>query len=83
MVKVSFVSPGVKQSRQMSFSIKDKRYFVHTIDIIVSTAVSRHQACACVGLPYLYYAHFKKMLQKVEAIDSDVLIPFKTNGSAH
>ncbi len=84
MVTVSFVSPEAEQSHRRSFSNQDKRDFVHTMDIIISNGVSRCQACACVGLPYLYYAHFKKVLQKVEALEnSDVYIPFKTNGTVH
>jgi hypothetical protein len=83
MVTVSFVPPEAEQSHRRSFSIKEKRDFVHTIDIIVSTGVSRRQAYARVSLPYLYYAHFKRMLQKVEALEnSDVYVPFKTNGTA-
>ena len=64
MVLDSFVSPETEQARQRSFSIKEKRDFVHKIDILISTGVSRRQACVCVGLPCLYYACFKKVLQK-------------------
>jgi len=83
MVLDSFVSPEMEQARRRSFSIKDKRDFVHKIDIIISTGVSHRQACVRVGLPYLYYAHFKKARQKVEHLENrDVYVPFKTNGTA-
>jgi hypothetical protein len=59
-----FVSPEAEQACRRSFSIKDKRDFVHKVDVIVSTGVSRRKACVLVGLPYLYYARFKKALQK-------------------
>ena len=83
MVMVSFVTLGAKQSRRRSFSIKDKRDFVHTIDIIDSTGVSHRQAYVRVSLPYLYYAHVKKVLQMFEALkNSDVSIPLMAIGTA-
>ena len=76
MVMVSFVSPEAEQARRRSFSIKDKRDFVHRIDSIVSTGVSHCQACVRVGLPYLYYVRFKKVIHKVDALENrDVTFP--------
>ena len=56
---------------------------VHAIDSIVATGVSRREACSRVGLCHSYYARFKKVIAKVDALEkSDVYVPYKINGSA-
>ena len=83
MVTVTFVSSGTERSRRKYFSIKDKRELVQAIDIMVSTGVSRRQACSRVGLHHIYYTCFKTVIEKVDTLEkSDAYIPYKTNGTA-
>ena len=66
-----------------SFSIKDKREFILSVDSIVSTGASRREACTRLGLPHMYYERFKKAIEKVESLENGTgYIPYKTNNSA-
>ena len=70
MVSASVVSFESEPSCHKSFSIKDKRGFILSVDSIVSTGASRHEACTCLGLPHMYYKCFKKAIEKVESLEN-------------
>jgi len=79
----SVVTFDAELSRCKSYAVKDKRDLVHAIDSIVATGVSCRKACSQVGLDHSYYARFKKVIAKVDALEkSDVYVPYKINGSA-
>ena len=83
MVSATVVSFQAERSHHMSYSIKDKREFVQAIDIIMSTSASWCDACSHVDLPHMYYAHIKKVVEKVDALEkSAVCILYNMNGSA-
>ena len=83
MVSATVVSFEAKRSRHRSYSINDKRESIQVIDTLVSIGISYREACSCVGLPHMYYTHFKKVVEKFETLEkSDVYIPYKMNGSA-
>ena len=66
-----------------SFSLKDKRDFVHAVDSIVATGISRRQACHHLGLSSMYYTCFKKVIKRVDALENGAtFVLYKTNGNA-
>lgn len=70
-------------SLRRSFSVKEKREYVVTVDAIIATGATRRQACAMVNLPHNYYPRFKKVLSKIDDLEkNDGFVPFKTNGIA-
>jgi len=55
-----------------SFSVKEKRELAQAVDVFrVPHKVSCHQACAFVGISQVYYACFKKMIEKVDDLKND------------
>jgi hypothetical protein len=55
-----------------SFSVKEKRELAQAVDVIrVSHKTSCRQACAFIGISQVYYACFKKVIEKVEDLRND------------
>ena len=83
MVTAAVVTEDNQPSRRKSFSLKDKRDFVLAIDSMVSTGMSRRQACYHLGLSPMYYTRFKKVIETVDALEKSVtFVPYKTIGTA-
>jgi hypothetical protein len=77
------VSFEAKWPHYRSYSIKEKREFVQAINTLVSTGASHCDKCYLVGLPHMYYACFKKAVEKVDGLEkSAAYIQYKTKGSA-
>jgi hypothetical protein len=58
-------------SLRMPLSIKEKQDYIQAIDTIVAKGISHCKACSIVGLHRVYYAHFKKVTQKVDKLEKD------------
>ena len=66
-----------------SYEIKDKRSVVQRVDELVSTRFTRRKACLSLGIPLLYYSRWKKLIEKVDAINSNTeLVPYNTKGTS-
>jgi len=75
---------GWERSHRKSFSIKEKRKYVHAVDILVAKNISRCKACSILGLNPVYYTCFKKVFARVDDLEnSDGFVPYNTNGTAH
>jgi hypothetical protein len=67
-----------------SFEIKEKRIVVSQIDELVSSEWSRPKACALMGIPYMYFCHWNKLLVKIDGLNqSNEFVPYNTTGTAH
>ena len=65
-----------------SYEIKDKRNVVQRVDELVATGFSRRKACLSLGIPLLYYSCWKKLIEKVDAINSGTdFVPYNTKGT--
>jgi len=72
-----------KPTFRKSFAIKEKQKYIQAIDAIVSQGISHHKACSILGLHPVYYAHFKKVLWKVDDLENgDAFVVHTTNGTA-
>ena len=71
-------------SAHKSYSLKEKREAVRTIDTLVGHGNSRRKACAAMGirpLP-LYYRRWKRVISQVDDLEAeDSFCSFKTNGT--
>ena len=66
-----------------SYSTKEKRKAVHTIDTLVGHGNSRRKACTTMGICPLYYCRWKQVISKVDDLEAeDSFCSFKTNGTA-
>ena len=66
-----------------SYEIKEKRSAVSLIDELVSRGNSRRKACTSVGISYLYYRRWKKLIEKVDGInDESKFVAFNTKGTS-
>ena len=64
-----------------SYDLKEKWAAVQDIDAFVSSEWSRCSACCFVGISYLYYRRWKKVVTKAGGIqDEEELLPYKTTG---
>jgi len=52
-----------------SFEIKEKRIVVSRINKLMSSGWSRCKACASMGIPYMYFCHWKKLLAKIDGLN--------------
>jgi len=77
------VSTEVNQPlHQKSFSLKDKRDFIHVVNSIVVTGISHCQACYHLGLSSMNYTHFRKVIKRVDTLENGAtFVPYKTNGN--
>ena len=74
---------GTTVSRK-SYEIKDKRNDVQRVDELVLTGFTCRNACLSLGIPLLYYSHWKKLIEKVDAINSGTeFVPYSTKGTSH
>ena len=70
-------------SARKSYSLKEKRKVVHTINTLVGQCNSRRKACAAMGIRPLYYCRWKHVISKVHDLEAeDSFCSFKTNGTA-
>ena len=70
-------------SARKSYSLKEKREVVRTIDTLVGHGNSRRKACAVMGILPLYYRRWKRVISKVDDLEAeDSFCSFKTNGTA-
>ena len=75
---------GWEHSHRKSFSIKEKREYVHAVDILVEKDISHRKACSILGLHPIYYTRFKKVIARVDALENSAgFVPYNTNGTAH
>ncbi len=66
-----------------SFEIKEKRIVVSRIDELVSAGWSRRKASASMGIPFLYYSRWKKVIQKADdLIRSNAFVSYNATGTA-
>ena len=66
-----------------SFEIKEKQNVVTMLDELVSSGCSRCNPCTAAGIPYLYYHHRKKLIEKVDGInDGKKFVSFNTKGTS-
>ena len=83
MVTTVVSTEGNQLLRWNSFSLKDKRAFVHVINSIVSTSISRCQAWYHLRLSSIYHTCFRKVIKRVCALENGATsFPYKTNGNA-
>ena len=74
---------GWERSHRKSFSIKEKREYVHAVDILVAKNISRCKACSILGLHPINYNRLKKVIAKVDALENSAgFVPHNTNGTA-
>ena len=65
-----------------SFEIKEKRLVVMRIDELMSAGWSRRKACASMGLHFVYYSRWKKLLAKVDGLNhGNVFVSYNTTGT--
>ena len=77
------IDPEAPVSRK-SYDIKTKCVFVQTIDTLVSSGKSRRASCAFVGIPPLYYCHWKRLLTKVDDVNAtEEFVTYSTKGTTH
>jgi len=55
---------------QKSYKMKEKRNVVQQIHELIVCGISGHKACLYVGIPLLYYSCWKKLIQKVDALNA-------------
>jgi hypothetical protein len=75
-----------ESSLQKSFSVKEKCKYILTVDVhaLIAGGLSCCQACSMIGLPQNYYAHFKKVIIKLDDFKQEPrVVSFKTNGTPH
>ena len=67
-----------------SYEIKDKRHIVQQVDGLVAAGFfSSHKACATVRIRPLYYTRWKKVLAKVDDLNSSAeFVPYITGGAS-
>ena len=66
-----------------SYEIKEKRQVVCQVDALLPSGLSRRRACENVGVRYLYYRRWKKLLEKVDSMkDAGHFIPYNLKGNA-
>ena len=76
-------SNASKVKIRRSFEIKEKRIVVSRIDELVSSGWSRRKACASMGIPYMYFCRWKKLLAKIDGLNqSNEFVPYNTTGTA-
>ena len=70
-------------SCRRSFSLKEKREVVRTVDTLVSHGNSFRKACDAFGILPIYYRRWKAVLQNVEELEvEDLFRSFNLNGTA-
>ena len=70
-------------SCRRSFSLKEKREVVRTVDTLVSHGHSCRNACDAKGILPIYYRRWKAVLQNVEELEvEDLFRSFNLNGTA-
>ena len=75
------VDPEAPETRK-SYDIKTKRVFVQTIDTLVSSGNSRRASCAFVGIPPLYYHHWRRVLAKIDDVNAmEEFVAYSTKGT--
>ena len=68
---------------RMSYEIKEKRQVVCHIDALLTSGLSRCWACENVGVKYLYYRRWKKLIKKVDIINNgEHFVAYNTKGKA-
>ena len=66
-----------------SYEMKEKRNVVQQIDALVATGIRGRKACLHVGIPLLYYSRWKKLITKVDALNSSTeFVSFSTKGTS-
>ena len=67
-----------------SYDIKTDHVFVQTIDTLVSSGKSHHASCAFVGIPPLYYHHWRRVLAKIDDVNAaQEFVAYSTKGTTH
>ncbi len=70
-------------SLRKSFSLKDKREFIRSVDEIVATGLSRRKACHQLRVPHVYYTRFKRAIAKAQSLENaDAFVHHNINGGA-
>ena len=69
MVSVTVASVRAEPLPRKSYSVKDKREFVQAVNALIAAVVSHCQASQVAGLSHYYYAWFKKVIEKVNALE--------------
>ena len=79
----TFPPNGWECSHRKSFSSKEKREYVHAVDILATKKISCRKACSILGLNPIYYTHFKKVIARVDDLENSAgLVPYNTSGTA-
>ena len=66
-----------------SYEIKEKRQVVCQVDALLLSGLSQRRACKNVGVKYLYYRCWKKLLEKVGSTkDAGHFIAYNLKGNA-
>ena len=74
---------SIVKSRR-SFEIKEKRLMVTRTNKLMSTGWLHHKACASMGLHFVYYSRWKKLLAKVDGLNhGNEFVSYNTTGTAH
>ena len=67
MIASSFSSNrAIEPIRRTSYDIKEKRYAVSQVEALVQSGLSKRRACETVGVKYLYFRRWQKLLEKIE-----------------
>jgi len=77
-------SNALKLRIRRLFEIKEKRIVVLQIDELVSAGWLRRKACASMGIHFVYYSRWKKLLAKVDGLNhGNEFVSYNTSGTAH
>ena len=70
-------------STRCSFSLREKRDAVHSIEFMIQNGYSESMSCCIIGIPILYYQRWSKIMKEVcDLEEEDGFIHYNTNGSA-
>ena len=77
----NFVVTTKAAKARRSYEIKEKRQVVCQIDILLTSGLSWCRACESVGVKYLYYRSWKKLIKKIDIInDGEHFVAYNTKG---
>jgi len=75
------IDPEAPVTRK-SYDIKTKLVFIQTIDTLIMSGRSHRASCAFVGIPPLYYRHWKRLLTKFEGVNAtEEFVAYSTKGT--
>jgi hypothetical protein len=56
---------------RQSFKLKEKNDIVHSIDLLIKNGHGLIAACYILGIPSIYYHHWRKVIEKVGKLEDN------------